>query len=215
MEDRIMQYKEIIEEALQLEKPSTLLNQLLDKAWFQEKPFDMLYRLNLTEQSPLHHPEGDVWKHTMLVVNEAAKVKHLSKHPRAFMWAALLHDIGKPATTRNRKGKITAYNHDSVGAPLAVDFLKALGEEEEFIKEVTALVRWHMQIMYVTRNLPFAQVPQMLKEVDPKEISLLGFCDRMGRTGIDEKEQERDIRLFYEMISKVKIHIRSDRKDEG
>ncbi len=203
MQERIREYKQILEDALMnLEQPSTLLNQLLEKPWFQEKPFHMLYQLNQTEQSPIHHPEGNVWKHTMLVVNEAAKVKHLSNHPRVFMWSALLHDIGKPATTRNRKGKITAYNHDSVGAPLVVEFLQALDENEEFIRAVTAMVRWHMQVMYVTRDLPFAQVDQMLKEVEPKEISLLGYCDRMGRTGIEPSEQEKDIRLFYEIIKK-------------
>ena len=205
MQEQVLEYKQMIEDALMnLEQPSTLLNQLLDEPWMKEEPFHRLYQLNKTEQSPIHHPEGNVWKHTMLVVNEAAKIKHLSTQPRVFMWAALLHDLGKPATTRNRKGKITAYNHDSVGAPLVVEFLQALGEEEDFIQKVTAMVRWHMQVMYVTKDLPFAQTDQMLKEVDPKEISLLGYCDRMGRTGIDQKEQEKDIRLFYEIISKHK-----------
>jgi putative nucleotidyltransferase with HDIG domain len=48
----------------------------------------------------------------LLVVDEAAKRKAYSTDQRVFMWAALLHDIGKPASTRLRKGRITAYNHD-------------------------------------------------------------------------------------------------------
>ena len=45
MQERIREYKQILEDALMnLEQPSTLLNQLLEKPWFQEKPFHMLYQ---------------------------------------------------------------------------------------------------------------------------------------------------------------------------
>lgn len=65
----------------------------------------MLHRLKGTEQSLLHHPEGDVWNHTLLVVDEAANVKNKSTDAAVFMWAALLHDIGKPDTT-TKPGKV-------------------------------------------------------------------------------------------------------------
>ncbi len=73
---------------------------------------------HITGQSPQHHPEGSVWNHTLLVVDEAAKIKEQSADPRTFMWAALLHDLGKPSTTMRRKSKITSYDHDKVGAQL-------------------------------------------------------------------------------------------------
>ncbi len=189
---------------LNLEKPSISLNQLLEKSWFREDPWNWLFKLSKTEQSPIHHPEGDVWKHTMLVVDEAAKVKHISKNPRVFMWAAFLHDIGKPDTTRNKKGKITAYNHDTVGASLASDFLQYFSFDSVFIESVVSLVRWHMHILYVNKNLSFGNIQQMVQEVDIQEIALLGWCDRMGRTNADSKEQREEIEKFYRTISKFK-----------
>ena len=75
-------------------------------------PLNLLKKLKNVEQSKKYHPEGNVWNHTMMVVDEAAKVKDQSSHSKAFMWAALLHDIGKPDTTKVRKGRITSYDHD-------------------------------------------------------------------------------------------------------
>ena len=128
----------------------------------------MLASLKVTEQSSVHHPEGDAWIHTIMVVDEAAKCKDKSTDPHAFMWAAMLHDIGKPKTTRNRKGKITAYDHDRVGAELAREFLIVFISDRQFIERVVALVRWHMQILYVVNDLPFKEVQKMKDEVSIK-----------------------------------------------
>jgi putative nucleotidyltransferase with HDIG domain len=88
-------------------------------------------RLKKVPQSPKHHPEGNVWNHTMLVVDEAAGKKGQSKDPEAFMWAALLHDIGKADATNQKKGRITAYNHEKVGAEQAGEFLREFMEDKE------------------------------------------------------------------------------------
>lgn len=91
----------------------------------------------------------------MLVTNNAAQVKVKSKDPRALMWAALLHDVGKKPTTRVRKGRITAYDHDKVGREMAERFLRECGQDEAFVRKVGALVRWHMQALYAAKQLPF------------------------------------------------------------
>ncbi len=51
-------------------------------------PFTMLSRLRQVPQSPVHHPEGTVWNHTLLVVDCAARRKQNSSNPHAFLWAA-------------------------------------------------------------------------------------------------------------------------------
>ena len=53
------------------------------------------------------------------------------------MWALLLHDIGKKPTTKVRKGRLTSYDHDIVGADMTKEFLTYFNEEENFITEVT------------------------------------------------------------------------------
>jgi hypothetical protein len=108
------------------------------------------------------------------------------------MWSALLHDIGKPDTTRIRKGKITSYDHDKVGERLCIDFLEYFTRDKEFIKEVSALVRYHMHILYVLKELPYSDVNGLLRKVDISDIALLSLCDRLGRTGADIISEEKE-----------------------
>jgi putative nucleotidyltransferase with HDIG domain len=128
------------------EKPSVFLNEVYDTPEFKQYPFDMLHKLRATEQSPEHHPEGNVWNHTMLVVDEAAKVKDKSKKKRVFMWAALLHDIGKPATFRI-KGAGLPLTARQGGGDACAGILAYFSEDETFIREVTQLVRYHMHML--------------------------------------------------------------------
>ena len=191
-------FEEITVHLLQDDRPSAYCARISEEPFFQESPFDMLYRLKGTRQSPQHHPEGDVFVHTMLVVDQAARRREDSREPKAFMWAALLHDIGKPSTTRNRKGKITSYDHDKAGAELAETFLSKLTDDTLFIQKVVRLVRWHMQILFVVNRLSFADLEGMLAETDVRELGLLGLCDRLGRKGADRVREEENIRVFLQ-----------------
>lgn len=186
------------------EVPSRYFNNLLDSGIFKEYPFNLIYRLKDAPQSPKHHPEGNVWNHTMLVIDNAAKLKSKSNNQRVFMWAALLHDIGKPSTTRVRKGRITSYDHDKEGAILARKFLEEFTSDNEFIDGVVTLVRWHMQILFVVKGLPFGDVTSMVKEANIEEVALLGLCDRLGRLGAHKAEEEKNIAEF---IKKCREHL--------
>lgn len=188
-------------------QPSLYFNALMQTGEFpKERPFDMLYNLSETQQSLQHHPEGDVWKHTMLVVDNAAIEKANSKEPLIFMWAALLHDIGKPKTSRVRRGKITAYGHDKEGGALAKSFLELCGQSVEFAEKVSALVRWHMQPLFAIKGLPFFNPAAMAAQTDIAEVALLGLCDRLGRGAADENDKQRErenIALFLEKCIKA------------
>lgn len=170
----------------------------LDDSKLTVYPFNMFGNLKKTEQSPKFHPEGTVWNHTMLVIDEAAKRKEESSDSRAFMWAALLHDIGKPGSTKVRNGKITSYDHDRLGAKMAGEFLSQFEEDNAFIKKVAALIRFHMHILYVVRSLPFADIKSMKKQISVDDVALLGLCDRLGRVGADTQKEEEAISLFLE-----------------
>lgn len=196
-------YSEINIHLMQDIKPSVYLNEISAAPLFQEYPFNMLYRLKSTEQSPEHHPEGNVWNHTMLVVDEAAQVKSKSRNPAVFLWAALLHDIGKPSTTKLRKGRITAYDHDKVGAELSKQFLQEFTQDSLFIREVSELIRYHMQILFVVKNLPFADIEGMARNTEIREVALLGICDRLGRGNPDRNREQDNIELFLRKCSSV------------
>jgi putative nucleotidyltransferase with HDIG domain len=197
-------FNELDKHIMEDEKPSMFLNEIIEDNLFRKRPFSMLYRLKETMQSPIHHPEGNVWNHTMLVLDNAAEVRTKSKNPKVFMWAALLHDIGKPDTTRNRKGKITSYDHDSVGAILTKEFLEYFSCQEEFIESVIYLVRYHMHILYVLKDLPYGDIEGMKKNVDTEELALLGLCDRLGRLNLDREKEEEAINLFLKKMNKKK-----------
>ena len=187
------------------DKPSIFLNSLLGTGKLQQYPFTMLSDLKKVEQSPQHHPEGNVWIHTMMVLDIATGLKEKSREPRVFMWSALLHDLGKVPATKVRKGKITAYDHDKMGVELAVNFLKEFNEGSEFVSKVAAMVRWHMQILFVVKDMPFARPEEMVQQVSVDEIALLGYCDRMGRgemTKEREDKEKENIRIFLEKSRK-------------
>lgn len=204
MEQLQYTFTEIETHLLQDAKPSIYLNRLAASKKAHEKPFSMLTRLKKIEQSKVHHPEGNVWNHVMLVVDYAASLRDKSVNPRVFMWAVLLHDIGKADTTRVRKGKITSYDHDKVGAKQATEFLRCFPEDtkEDFINQVSSLVRYHMHILFVIKNLPYMDLDGMRKSVDINELALLGFADRMGRTNSDEKEVAQTINNFKQIVRK-------------
>lgn len=186
------------------EAPSEYCTSIVDSPDMNIYPFNLMKRMQATEQSPQHHPEGNVWNHTLLVIDQAAKRKQESTNPRVFMWAAMLHDLGKPAVTKVRKGKITAYNHDKTGAVLAEEFLSTLHQEPAFVTAVCNLVRYHMHILYVTKNLSFADINALIESVDIYDIALLGLCDRLGRKGADRRIEEDNIRYFLQLCKKQK-----------
>ena len=184
--------------------PSIYLNHLSNQIIFKEYPFILLNKLKKTEQSIKYHPEGSVWNHTMLVVDQAAKVREKSKDVEVFMWAALLHDLGKPDTTRNRKGKITSYDHDKLGAELCENFLRVFTDDINFIQKVSSLVRYHMHMLYVLKDMPYGNPKSLINEVNIYEISLLCRCDRMGREGVDLEEEEENYQQFLKKLQLIK-----------
>ncbi|MDK2964940.1 HD domain-containing protein [Lacrimispora sp.] len=195
-----LQFQQIEYHLLHDKSPSDYLEQISMEPWFSDYPFSMLLRMKDTPQSKRYHPEGSVWKHTMMVVDEAAKRKQESKSEKTLMWAALLHDIGKPVVTRIKKEKITAYNHDSEGEQLAEDFLSCFSSDALWIQSVVKLVRYHMHVMYITEGLPFGDAAKMKQETDVSEVALLGLCDRIGRGGSDPEYEQKVIRKFKKML---------------
>jgi len=186
------------------EKPSIYFEEGLRIDMLDDYPLSMIKELQDVPQNPKFHSEGNVFIHTMMVIDEGAKIRERSTDKRSFMWALLLHDIGKKPTTKLRKGKLTSYDHDIVGADMTRQFLTYFNEDESFINKVTALVRWHMQSLFVTKNLKFQNVSGMLEEVDANEISLISISDRLGRGSLDYKEIKNtiiEVNKFKEKIS--------------
>ncbi len=181
------------------DKPSVEIRELIDEGSFDQKPFIKIKNLEDIEQDLIHHPEGNVLNHTLLVIDKASDLKEKSKNKRVFMWAALLHDLGKLTTTKKRKNRITAYGHDLQGEILSRQFLHQVTEDEKFIDEVCILVKHHMQPLFYDKKLPYFKEKEIINDSDYEEISLLSLADRLGRSALYEdkiKQEEKRINNF-------------------
>ncbi len=198
-------YKQLQGVLLDSNKPSEELKLILLKEEIKSLyPFSLITVLLSVPQNPEYHPEGSVWNHVMMVVDEAAKRRHLSDDKASFMWAALLHDLGKATTTRKRKGRLTSYDHDKVGESLVLDFFNSFQDiNEDFKYRVSKLTRWHMQALFVIKQLPFADIEKMIREVDIQELALLTLSDRLGRGGISKQEAQKTYQEIDEFLRKV------------
>ncbi|MBX3729780.1 MAG: CCA tRNA nucleotidyltransferase [Candidatus Sumerlaeia bacterium] len=115
---------------------------LLDEAGLLGILLPEIAALKGVEQSPVHHPEGDVYVHTLAVMDALEDASPVAA------WAALLHDIGKPATREVRDdGRITFYGHDVLGAEMAAAICRRLRFPGEEADRITAIVGRHMRFM--------------------------------------------------------------------
>jgi putative nucleotidyltransferase with HDIG domain len=98
-----------------------------------------LNALTGTQQPPEYHAEGDVAIHTRLAIEACP-----ADCDPDLLWVALLHDIGKPATTEQRvDGRITAYGHAKLGAEMAGEILARLGMPESRRERIAWAIRHH------------------------------------------------------------------------
>ncbi len=169
-----------------------------------ERYFPLLNDLIDCPQPAVHHPEGDVWSHVVLVLNEAAKLRSQSKSPDSFMWAALLHDVGKPATTKEEDGRITSHGHEVAGEKLAVEFLKELSGEKRLISEVGSLVRYHMSPLSLYPNAKDSAIRRLASKCDLHEVLLLHEADYKGRA-LDTSDFESRKIWFQEKIKSLSL----------
>ena len=197
--DKSKLYLEMKAHLMNDEKPSGYFREVIDEPDFLIYPLSMIRSLRVTEQPFVHHPEGNAWNHVLLVLDEAAKLKYRSRYPEAFMWAALLHDIGKPATTENKNGKITSYSHDKVGADYSRLFLQEFTDDKRLVDAVAALTRWHMQPVFLLKGMPYSDIEAMKNEVDVEELALLALADGLGRLNVDRELEKEKIRTFVNM----------------
>lgn len=110
-------------------------------------------KLKGVEQPPLFHPEGDVWRHTLNML-ERLPVDGETENNICLAWGVLLHDVGK-AITRNEDEKgIHFYGHVQKGEEIAEDIMQRLRFSRVQKETVLHLIRQHMVFMNVRKMRP-------------------------------------------------------------
>lgn len=127
--------------------PSRGLVALQDTGWLAHYP-ELLAMVGC-RQDPRYHPEGDVWIHTQLVCDAAARIavreSIVGEDRLVLMFGALCHDLGKPATTVvHSDGGITSAGHAEVGGLLTTKFLEGIGFPVRLVPRVVSMVKEHM-----------------------------------------------------------------------
>lgn len=121
------------------------------------------------DQSPDYHPEGSVYNHIRLMLEQLPP-----DAAESLPWAVILHDIGKPPTASvdEKNGTIHFYGHEKIGADMAREILNRLRFPKKAIDETAACVRQHMQFKDVKQMRKATLRRLLLRDTFPLELEL-------------------------------------------
>lgn len=188
---RTMDLTTLAKERVMSELEKALLKANHPSIFFEEmKKMNQLddWFLHLTDliglvQPPKYHPEGDVWNHTMLVLDSAASLRDKAENPLGLMLAALTHDLGKITATTVENGEIHAYGHAKLGEPFVKAFLDQITNETKLIRYVRNMTTLHMLPYEVAREHRGKKATNHLfdQAISPSDLLLLSTADQMGK----------------------------------
>ncbi len=145
-----------------------------------------LVALRGAAQDAQWHPEGDVWTHTLQVVDAAAGLREGDRErDLMLLWAALLHDIAKPETSTVEQGRIRTPLHDKLGAQKAGEVLGRIVGRESLIRGTVKLVAQHMKPLQFQQNKSSEKAFKRLAaklhpEADLELLATLASADYRG-----------------------------------
>ncbi len=137
--------------------------ELLDETGLVAEILPEIKRMQGVAQPPQFHPEGDVWIHTLLLLEQLPP-----GCPLTLAWGALLHDVGKPPTFRVAPDRIRFDSHVEVGVAIGADICRRLRFSNDETHQILALIQNHMR---------FADAPRM-KESTLKRFFRLDDFDQ-------------------------------------
>lgn len=184
------------------ENPSKGLLFLKDTKWLDL--FPELFGLIGVSQDPERHPEGDVFTHTFLCVDQAASIsrrENLSEDDTVLLvFGALCHDLGKQIDTKG---------HEKLGIPLADRFLRGIGAPDELIRKVKILVENHMAdyivngriVEYSTINERF--VERLKEKIFPIPLKILSYVHEADISGRDGSKNFSEFNKNFQKILSI------------
>ncbi len=146
-----------LERMLVTERPSESIN-LLDSLGLLAFTIPEILQMHEMERGPLHYKE--VYPHTLKVLDRVPP-------DLVLRWAALLHDIAKPATYGITDGEVHFFGHDQLGARMARQILTRLREPADVVESVTQLVAEHLRIGVYDPSWTDGAVRRFLRETAP------------------------------------------------
>jgi len=148
--------------------------ELLDETGLLEQVLPEVKKMQGVEQPPQFHPEGDVWIHTLMLLEGLS-----AGCSKILALGALLHDVGKPPTFRRAPDRIRFDQHAEVGTRMAEEICRRFRLSNDETEQVCALVANHMRFSDVTRMKEstfkrFVRMPQFKEHLELHRLDCLG-----------------------------------------
>ena len=161
--------------------------ELLDQLSLLPHILPEIAKLHGVQQPPEYHPEGDVWIHTLLLLEKLP-----AGAAPTLAWGALLHDVGKPATFRapdpsDPHDRIRFNGHVEVGVRISEEILARLRFSNDEIAQITALVKNHMR---------FGDVKHMRESTLKRFLRLPQFDEHLALHRMDCLSSHGDLSLY-------------------
>ena len=200
-------FDELKKALLKAEKPSLFFENLRImkqlSVWFGE-----VEQLIDVPQHTEYHKEGDVWTHTMMVVDEAAKFRKKAENPLYFMISALVHDFGKIKSTKFIRNNYHAYGHETEGLDTVKEFLQRITNENSLHSYVLNMTKLHMKPRVLAADNSSVKATNKMFDCakSPRDLILLALCDGLGKLPkkpCDETQQflTKRLQIFEEYMS--------------
>jgi tRNA nucleotidyltransferase (CCA-adding enzyme) len=157
-----------------------------------DRLFPELRALVGCEQEPEWHPEGDVWVHTLMVIDQARRRIDDLAHSQqvAVMLGAVCHDLGKPSTTARIDGRIRSLDHEQAGVQPTVALLDRLNIQTiggyDVRHQVLGIVAHHLKPNAFLKSVtPVGDgaYRRLALKVDLELLARVAMADCLGRTG--------------------------------
>jgi len=162
-------------------------------------------------QDKEYHPEGDVWVHTLMTIDELSKIikkQNIKDEYRKIylFYGILCHDLGKPFCTKEINGRITSHKHESLGIEPTISFLSRLTDEKKFIEKVIPLVKNHLAPfqLYKTES-SLKAVKRLSLKCNIEDLCLICLADCKGRTIPDKDKCDKAVTWVLEKACELNI----------
>ncbi len=150
--------------------------ELLDQTGLLAQVLPEVSALHGVEQSPDYHPEGDVFTHTLLLL------EHLESPSETLALGALLHDVAKPPCAMRTPARITFHGHTALGAEMAITICQRLRRSRAVWERVEYLVRNHLRLLQAPQ-MKLSTLKRFLAEEGIDELLALARLDALASNG--------------------------------
>jgi poly(A) polymerase len=164
--------------------------ELLDELGLLDVVLPEVAAMKGVEQSPDYHPEGDVFEHTLRLLD------NLGRSKETLALGALLHDVSKRECAGRKGSRITFYGHTEVGEKKAIEICKRLRRSREVWESVGYLVRNHLR---------HVEAPRMRRSTLKRFLSEAGIDELLELTRLDGLASNKDLTAYEFCITQREL----------